>query len=428
MNLADIINIIFIAFLSAAFLMSIFYFAITFIGMLHTKQKSSDDEIIPDEDLPLVTIQIPTYNEIAAINCATCCLKFDYPCGKMQIIIGDDSDKAEVSQKIDQFLNKNEKIEISRRGGNHGYKPGNLNAMLPKSKGEYILILDSDFLPEKDFLKKIISPAIRDPELSGVQAGWKVLNIHQNFNTLIGGSIINIMHTILMPFMHKITGHVIFCGSAELIRKSDLIDLGGWTEGSLTEDVDYSLRLIAKGKKISYAKNLKVMCEAPYTSLDLFRQQMRWAYGVVSAFLKHHKKVFRSKITNGSVKLAALIFSSGYIMIAILLFTFFFGMLNIICGALGFDPSEGASASYTLAHGIYDSVINIILTGGMILAAIIAGFINGFTIKNIFRLFIALITVGFICMFFVGKGIFSACAGMPMKWHMLKKLGNEQQI
>ena len=46
---------------------------------------------VPKGKEPKVTIQIPTYNELAAINCAKCCLDFDYPKEKMQIIIGDDS-------------------------------------------------------------------------------------------------------------------------------------------------------------------------------------------------------------------------------------------------------------------------------------------------------------------------------------------------
>ena len=69
--------------------------------------------------------------------------------------------------------------------------------------------------------------------------------------------------------------------------------LGGWTEGSLTEDVDFSLRLIAAGKRIDYLENLEVHCETPHTAKDLFSQQMRWAYGVVKAFLSHFKKVLK---------------------------------------------------------------------------------------------------------------------------------------
>ena len=298
--------------------------------------------------------------------------------------------------------------------------------MLPHSTGDYLLILDSDFLPKRDFLARLVQPVIDDPELAGVQAGWRVLNVRNNLSTLMGTGIVNVVHAILMPFMYEVTRHVIFCGSGELIRKKDLLELGGWTEGALTEDVDYSLRLITAGKRIAYLSDLRIRCEVPYTAHDLFRQQMRWAYGVVRAFMLHFKKLLRSQLIQKRVKCATLIFSSGYIMISLLLLTTIFGTLNLLCGLFGFDPSTAASSTYTIGHFIYDSTLNLILTGGMLLSSLAAGFINGFGFRSLGRLFIAALTVGFICMFFVGRGIFTAWLGLPMKWFMLRKAGNER--
>ncbi|MCA9478099.1 MAG: hypothetical protein KC535_03055, partial [Nanoarchaeota archaeon] len=43
-------------------------------------KKPTKEKVIKDDALlPIVTIQIPTYNELAALNCATRCLAFDYP-------------------------------------------------------------------------------------------------------------------------------------------------------------------------------------------------------------------------------------------------------------------------------------------------------------------------------------------------------------
>ena len=67
------------------------------------------------KNFPMVTVQIPTYNELAALNCAKRCLDFDYPKDKLQIIIGDDSNDPECKRKIDEFQAKCEnskKIEL----------------------------------------------------------------------------------------------------------------------------------------------------------------------------------------------------------------------------------------------------------------------------------------------------------------------------
>ena len=426
MNVALIIKTLFEIALLGAFAFSFIYFVITFFALVNAQLKPRPSKREPLTNHPHITIQIPTYNEIAALNCAERCLQFEYPEEKYQIIIGDDSDDPIISKRIDEFALHNPRVEISRRGSNQGYKPGNLNTMLSKSRGDYILIFDSDFLPKRDFLARIAAPVIEDPELSGVQAGWRILNIHNNLSTLMGAGIISVVHNILMPFMYQVTNSGIFCGSGELLRKKDLLELGGWTEGSLTEDVDYSLRLIASGKRIVYLDGLRVRCEVPHTASDLFKQQMRWAYGVVKSFMMHFKNVLKSRLIEKRVKVATLIFSSGYILISLLLLTTVLGLLNIICGLIGFDPASGESSTYTIAHFIYDSALNLILTGGMLLSSLVACFINGFGARNLGRLFLASLTIGFICMFFVGRGIFSAWIGLPMKWFMLKKAGNER--
>jgi cellulose synthase/poly-beta-1,6-N-acetylglucosamine synthase-like glycosyltransferase len=426
MTIVQIIKTLFEIALMGAFTFSLLYFAITLFALVHARLRMPISRRYSLKHAPKVTVQIPTYNELAALNCAQRCLQFDYPADNLQIIIGDDSNDPHISEKIDQFAAHNPRIQISRRGGNSGFKPGNLNAMLPQSTGDYLLILDSDFLPKHDFLARLVQPVIDDPELAGVQASWRVLNVRNNLSTLMGSGIVNVVHAILMPFMYEVTRHVIFCGSGELIRKKDLLELGGWTEGALTEDVDYSLRLITAGKRIAYLDDLRIRCEVPYTAYDLFRQQMRWAYGVVRAFMLHFKKLLRSQLIQKRVKCATLIFSSGYIMISLLLLTTIFGTLNLLCGLFGFDPSTAASSTYTIGHFIYDSTLNLILTGGMLLSSLAAGFINGFGFRSLGRLFIAALTIGFICMFFVGRGILTAWLGLPMKWFMLRKAGNER--
>ncbi len=413
--------------LMGAFVLSIGYFFLTAFSLALSRLRN-DPEIIEDESrYPTVTVQIPTYNELAALNCAKCCLAFDYPAEKIQIMIGDDSNEPEISAKIDAFAADNPRIEISRRGDNAGFKPGNLNVMLPKSSGDYLLILDSDFLPKADFLKRLVVPVIKDPTLAGAQAAWKIINVHDNHSTLMGTGIVNIVHNVLLPFLKTVTNSCVFCGSGELVKKSDLIELGGWTTGALTEDVDYSLRAITHGKRIAYLEDLQIKCEVPYTPGDLFRQQMRWAYGVMRAFMAHGKKLFLSRTIQKRTKFAAFCFGSGYLMITLLLLTGILGTLNLLSGMLGLDPASAQSSSYTIGHFVYDTSVNLLLTCGMLISSIAAGFINGFGFRSIGKLIVASFTIGVICMFFVARGLITASLGLPMKWFMMRKAGNEQQ-
>ena len=105
--------------------------------------------------------------------------------------------------------------------------------------------------------------------------------------------------------------------------------------------------------------DLRVRCEVPYTPRDLFRQQMRWAYGVMRAFMAHGRKLFLSRTIRKRTKFAAFLFASGYVMITLLLLTMVLGTINLVSGMLGLDPSAGQSSTYTVGHFVYDTVVNL---------------------------------------------------------------------
>ena len=104
-----------------------------------------------------------------------------------------------------------------------------------------------------------------------------------------------------MPFMYKLTSHALF-RFCELVCKR-FSRTRGWTEGALTEDVDYALRLISSGRRIAYLDQCASAARYP-TPQDLFKQQML-SHGVVRAFMQHGPTLFLSRITQKKVKLAA---------------------------------------------------------------------------------------------------------------------------
>lgn len=418
-DLNELIRHGFDAVMMTTFVLSAVYFLLTLVALLFNR-KTAPAEQAPQEKLPRITVQIPTYNELAALNCAERCLNFDYPPERLQILIGDDSNKPDISAQIDAFAAGNPRVQVCRRGNNAGFKPGNLNHMLEQTTGDYILILDSDFLPERDFLRRLVRPVIENPLLAGVQASWRITNIHQNHTTLMGAGIINVIHIVILPFIKRFAHTGVFCGSAELVRKDLLIENGGWTPGTLTEDVDYSLRIIASGGHIVYLENLHCTCEVPYTPRDLFRQQMRWAYGVMRAFMNHGRKLLLSRLTRTRTKLAAVCFGGGYIMVACFILTMIFGLLNI-ASAWGLEPADG---SYTATDLIIDTAGNFLLTCGMLISSLCASFIAGVSLRNVGKLVLASLSIGFVLLFFVGKGLFKAAFGLPMQWFMVRKNGN----
>lgn len=384
------------------------------IWVLFSKKKNKTDYKFDKEKAPFVTIQIPTFNELAAIQCAKKCLNFDYPKNKYEILIGDDSQDKNISKQLDEFAKGESLVKVTRRGNNIGYKAENLNHMLKFSKGEILVLFDSDFTPKRDFLKRIIAPFIHDKNIPAVQARWSSFNANQNIISKLGSTIVSICHRIILPFISRRRNIGFLCGSAEAIRKDLLIKLGGWQKGSLTEDIEYSLRLLKNNHKVVYLQDLECDGEVPHKSKDLYKQQMRWAYGVIKAFKEHGKGItFNKKLTIGD-KICIYLDLSGYMISVLLMGLFTTGFLSFITHTP--EPINFIKFFSELGR-------NVLLTSGLIVTAIVAQSMSK-NARSIPIVIGSFFSYGLVVVYYVNKGIFKAIFKKPMQWYMLSKNAN----
>jgi cellulose synthase/poly-beta-1,6-N-acetylglucosamine synthase-like glycosyltransferase len=377
------------------------------------KKKSRTEKGFDLKKAPFVTIQIPTRNEIIALRCAKRCLDFDYPKNRYEILIGDDSDKPEVSKQLAEFAKQHDMVKVLKRKSNVGFKPGNLNNMLKHTNGDFIVIFDSDFTPNKDFLKRIIAPMVNDKEVSAVQARWNFNNFKQNSTSILASTIVYVFHHTVLSFMDMFNTSSL-CGSAEAIRKKDLIELGGWTSGALTEDIEYTLRLYKNNKRLVYLKNLVCFSEVPHLAIDLYKQQMRWAYGVIAAYKKHLLGLLINKKINLKKKMLSFGSGFGYLMPMLIISLFMTGILSFVTHKPG--PLD-------IAKFLTETGINISLTSGLIVASFLALYKEA-KIRYAFRMLVSSFSIGLVTTYYVNKGIFKSILNKPMQWYLLNKNNN----
>ncbi|MFH1134204.1 MAG: glycosyltransferase family 2 protein [Nanoarchaeota archaeon] len=385
-----------------------------FMAIFVLFQKHNKSRALPRGNEPFVTVQIPTFNELAALNCAKRCLAFDYPKDRFEVLIGDDSSDKKVSAKISAFAAKYPgRVKVTRRGSNAGFKPGNLNYMLNYSKGEFLVLFDSDFLPDRDFLRRIIEPFRHDDNIAVVQARWRTNNFSQSLFSVLAGTISQVCHYVTLPFTSQNKGTSFLLGSAEAIRRKDLEEVGGWQSGSLTEDIECSLRLIKEGKRLVYLEDVQCGCEAPFTFKDLCKQQMRWAFGVISAVKQHFFGLFGRKV-RGRDTAGVFIFASGYLFAMLLFSLTAFGFLSLI---------SAHPAPIDWDRFLRETGRNVLLTSGYLGTCVIA-LILGKHLKELPRMIMASLSVGLLVTYHVNIGIAKALFNRQMPWFMLAKNGN----
>jgi cellulose synthase/poly-beta-1,6-N-acetylglucosamine synthase-like glycosyltransferase len=302
--------------------LSVFFYFLSIYGIFSKSRGKNSNS----RHFPFVTIQIPVYNDPVVARCIDACLKLDYPKNRYEIIVADDSDDPKTREIIDKYKNK---VTIIRRGNREGFKAGALNNALKYSTGDIIVVFDSDSIPPRNFLKKIVAP-FEDKNVALVQA--KQTYINKNLNII--SKFAAVLQSIYYNFTQKLnsTLNLTFCsGSAVAIRR-DVLERFKWNEESVTEDADISLKIFASGYKTVYLDNVTSKSEVPYNIIHFLKQQARWTFGITRAFIDNFKLIISSKNLNYIRKFYLILYFSLYNFLFFLVAFTFSGLALLLIG------------------------------------------------------------------------------------------------
>ena len=265
----------------------------------HNKKMRQRSEL--PASLPVVTIQLPLYNEkYVAKRLIDAVCRMDYPKDKLHIQVLDDSDDDTVDlikSIVDDSRFKGFDIVLTHRTDRSGYKAGALKAGMTQAKGEFVAIFDADFIPPPWFLKKALGYFFTDEKLGFVQCKWG--HVNENYSTLTEAQAVSLDLHFMIEQKAKSFTHLYmnFNGTAGIWRTSCIKDAGGWHTTTLVEDLDLSYRAQMKGWKCLFLEGVEVDAELPVQMNAAKRQQFRWAKGSIQVALKllsdvmFHRKV-----------------------------------------------------------------------------------------------------------------------------------------
>lgn len=294
--------------------------------ILSSKKKSSkkkQSESIPVNilKLPIITIQLPIYNEFNMIErLLTHICNLDYPKDKLQIQILDDSDDDTtglILKLVDIYKNQKYNINLIRRDTRLGFKAGALQYGMNTVYGDFIVIFDADFLPDPDYLIKSLG-FFSESKTACVQSRWVFDNYKDSILTRISALYLNGHFLIEQTARYNSNFFLNFNGTAGMWRHSVIKDCGGWHIDNLAEDNDLSYRAQLMGYKILYTNEITVNSILPDTFSALKNQQFRWSKGMMQVARKLLPEIIKSKISIYQ-KLESVIHLSGNIVFPIML-------------------------------------------------------------------------------------------------------------
>lgn len=253
---------------------------------------------VPDE-LPVVTIQLPCFNEryvIGRLIDAVC--RIDYPKDRLEIQVLDDSTDdttAVVEEAVARWRNEGFDITAIHRTARTGYKAGALEAGMEVCKGTLVAVFDADFVPLPNFLTETVAFFL-DDGVGMVQARWDHLNREHSLLTRVQSVMLD-GHFIIEHTARNRSGRFFnFNGTAGIWRKSTIADAGGWQHDTLTEDLDLSYRAQLRGWRFVYLVDVVSPAEIPVEMNAFKAQQHRWAKGSIQTARKILPTVLRSPL------------------------------------------------------------------------------------------------------------------------------------
>ncbi|MDQ0467262.1 glycosyltransferase family 2 protein [Labrys wisconsinensis] len=237
----------------------------------------------PDPDLPDVVVQIPTFNEgtmvARALAAATA---LDWPQDKLHIQVLDDSTDDSVAiarAEVEACRARGFDVALIHRTDRSEFKAGALANAMGLTPHGYFAILDVDYVPAPDFLRRTMACLLAEPQLGFIQARFDYLNADANALTRAQAVLLD-AHLAIEQATRSWAGHPLpFNGTCGVWRREAIEQAGGWHGDTLAEDLDLSYRAWRLGWRGRFLMTVPVPGELPDTMPVWKTQQRRWAKG-----------------------------------------------------------------------------------------------------------------------------------------------------
>lgn len=268
-------------------LYAIMTLVLSFFQTLKLKERQPISmENIPQSEWFSVDVYIPTYSEDVDIvrKTAIAAMALDYPTDKRQVYILDDGSSEALQERRIQLQQMCDEIgcRLLTRENNDHAKAGNINAALTRTTGDLILILDADHIPLRSFLLETVGFFLK-PKVALVQTPHWFYNPDPFERNLVTAGKVPVGNELFYKVLQKgndFWNAAFFCGSAAVVRRSHLLDIGGIATETVTEDCHTSLRLHSSGYETVYYDKIMVAGLAPEKFSAYVGQQTRWARGM----------------------------------------------------------------------------------------------------------------------------------------------------
>lgn len=293
MKMSELIYNITMIFQIFMFILSGYYLVISIFG-LRLKEENTDD-VSPEKTFALI---VAAHNEEMVIGQIVESLKNqDYPSELYDIFVIADNCTDNTKLVAEKHGAKvYERFNSDKRGKGYALEWMFNNIFKMKKKYDAVVVFDADNLASRNFLREMNRK---------LKEGYRVVqgyidskNPHDSWITESYSISFWTANRLFQASRAKLglsnqIGGTGFCVETELLKEF------GWGATCLTEDLEFTCKLVLNGYKVGWAHNAVVYDEKPLTLKQSWYQRKRWMQGFADVasrfFTKLMKKAFRDK-------------------------------------------------------------------------------------------------------------------------------------
>ncbi|WP_448383806.1 glycosyltransferase [Desulfosoma sp.] len=240
---------------------------------------------------PPVSVLIAAYNEAKVIqDTLASVVESDYP-NELEVVVVDDGSRDETAELVAAMAAKDPRIRLLRQA-NRG-KAAALARGLAAVRQDIVVTLDADTRFRSDTIRRLVEP-FADRRVAAVSGQARVGNQRsflarcQALEYQCGFHLDRRAYDLL----HCIT---VVPGAVSALRKSAVIEAGGFSSDTLAEDTDLTLSLHRLRRSVVYVPEAVAWTEVPETLRGLVKQRFRWAFGTFQCLWKHKDMLFHPR-------------------------------------------------------------------------------------------------------------------------------------
>ncbi len=314
----DVLTLIIGGMLTTIFLMYVGYLLILKVLSLFSRRSSLPQTSKEADNLPRLSIIVPTYNEATVMRAKLESLTADsYPKDKCEIIVVDSGSTDGTQRIVEEYREKGVILRTQKRRMG---KANAINFALQKARGDIIVLTDANAEFTAGTLRKIVQ------KFDG-NTGAVLPQYVPDGKLSYWDRAFNRFHHLYKFLESGVDSVFIVFGELFAFRR-DLIER--INEDAASDDLEIALSIRKKGYKIRYSPDAEVKEKVPSAQKEVRIQKTRRIFGIVQAMINNFDFFLNPRY--GTYGL--LIFPTHFLQMTLgpfLVFSFLFLLLGKLC-------------------------------------------------------------------------------------------------